>query len=66
MKHLISYSVYQDLNDLSPDLPATLREIKCDGLEILTSHTPVDPVFKHFTVSVHLPYSTDWIAAWDG
>ena len=66
MKHLISYSVYQDLNDLSPDLPATLREVNCDGLEILTSHTPVDPVFKQFTVSVHLPYSTDWIAAWDG
>ena len=66
MKHLLSYSVYQDLNDLSPDLAADLRDIGCDGLEVLTSHGPVDPAFRRHTVSVHLPYSTDWIAAWDG
>lgn len=66
MRHLFSYSVYQKLEDLSPDLKGLLREVKCDGLEILTSHQPADLTYKPYTVSVHLPYSTDWIAAWEG
>ncbi len=66
MRHLFSYSVYQDLKDLSPDLDSLFREVSCDGLEMLTSHQPVDLAVKPYTVSVHLPYSTDWIAAWEG
>ena len=66
MRHLFSYSVYQDLKDLSSDLPALFRDIRCDGLEVLTSHEPVDPSFYNVTKTVHLPYTTDWLAAWEG
>lgn len=65
MRHLFSYSVYQELEKLSPDLHPRLDGIGCDGIELLTSHDPVDPVYLKDTVSVHLPYSTDWIAAWE-
>ena len=66
MKHLFSYSVYQDLNDIGKDLQATFSRIKCDGLETLTSHEAMDPVYHRHTVSVHLPFATDWLAAWEG
>ncbi len=66
MKHLISHSVYQKLEDLHPDLPEKLREIRCDGLELLTSHLPVDPVYKDLTETVHLPFATDWYKVWNG
>ena len=46
MRHLFSYSVYQKLEDLSPDLKGLLREVKCDGLEVLTSHQPADLTYK--------------------
>lgn len=66
MKHLFSYSVYQDLNDIGKDLQATFSRIRCDGLETLTSHEAMDPVYHRHTVSVHLPFATDWLAAWEG
>ncbi|MBR4686287.1 MAG: sugar phosphate isomerase/epimerase [Candidatus Methanomethylophilaceae archaeon] len=66
MKHLFSYSVYQELDDLGKDLGAILQGLRCDGLELLTSHEPVDPKYSQYTVSVHLPYTTDWLAAWEG
>jgi len=66
MKHLISYSVYQEPTDLSADLENRLREIRCDGIELLTSHMPVDPCWKQYAVSVHLPFASDWMAAWNG
>ncbi len=66
MKHLFGYSVYQDLSELGPDLGALFGEISCDGLELLTSHGPIDPCYAPYTVSVHLPYTTDWISAWEG
>ena len=65
MKHLLNYSVYQDLGELGPDLHSLLKDIRCDGLEMLTSHSPADPALKEYTVSVHLPYATDWMAAWN-
>ena len=65
MKHLLSYSVYQKLEDFSKDIPSLLSEIRCDGFETLTSHTAVDPAYKAHTVSVHLPFATDWLAAWE-
>ena len=66
MRHLFSYSVYQELEKLSSDLDALFKDIRCDGLELLTSHEPVDPVYKQYTRSVHLPYTTDWLSAWNG
>lgn len=66
MKHLFSYSVYQKLEDLSTDLSGTFKDIRCDGLELLTSHQPVDPSYRQYTKTVHLPYTTDWLSAWNG
>ncbi len=66
MRHLFSFSVYQDPAELGPDLDSLLKEVRCDGLELLTSHVPVNPDFKKNTVSVHLPFASDWIAAWEG
>jgi hypothetical protein len=66
MKHLFSYSVYQNLEDLGSDIPSLFRRIRCDGFEMLTSHEPVRPEYYPNTVSVHLPYTTDWISAWEG
>ena len=66
MKNLFSYSVYQELSDISPDLEGLFGRIRCDGLELLTSHTPVDPSFAPYTKTVHLPYTTDWLCAWEG
>ncbi|MBE6523380.1 MAG: sugar phosphate isomerase/epimerase [Thermoplasmata archaeon] len=66
MNHLFSYSVYQKTEDLAADLPSLFREIKCDGLELLTSHEPIDPSLKGITKTVHLPYTTDWLAPWEG
>ncbi len=66
MRHLFSFSVYQDLSELGPDLDSLLKSVRCDGLEILTSHSPIDPVYSPYTVSVHLPYSSDWLSAWEG
>lgn len=66
MKHLFSYSVYQKLEDLSTDLGELFSDMGCDGLELLTSHIPVNKIFKPYTVTVHLPYSTDWYSVWNG
>lgn len=65
MKHLFSYSVYQKFDDLSVSLDS-LKDIGCDGIELLTSHVPVNAELKRYAVSVHLPYSTDWLSAWNG
>ncbi len=66
MRHLLSYSVYQDMGFFGDDVQGTLSSVGCDGLELLTSTSPVDPVYIPHTVSVHLPYATDWMAAWQG
>jgi hypothetical protein len=66
MEHLFGYSVYQDLSELGDDVDEVLRRTNCDGFEMLTSHTPVEPQYIPHTVSVHLPFATDWLAPWEG
>lgn len=66
MRHLLSHSVYQDLSLFGDDPGAKLSSIGCDGIELLTGFGPVDPIYRDITRTVHLPYATDWMAAWDG
>jgi len=65
MKHLFSYSVYQSLTEYSDDLIGSMRALGFDGMELLTSYDPVDQSYYRGTETVHLPYSTDWLAAWE-
>ena len=66
MRHLLSYTVYELEPVLGDDPRATLDSIGADGLELLTSYDHPDPFYRGITESVHLPYATDWMAAWDG
>ncbi len=66
MRHLLSFSVYQDLSDLGADPASTLGSVGADGLELLTSYEAPDPAFRGLAETVHLPYATDWLAAWEG
>ena len=65
MRHLLSFSVYQDLDLFGADPQATLSGIGCDGLELLTSFDPVPECYAPLTETVHLPYAPDWLAAWE-
>ncbi len=65
MKHLFSYSVYQRLNEYSDNLIGSMNAIGFDGMELLTSYDSVDASYYRGTETVHLPYSTDWLAAWE-
>jgi len=65
MKHLLSYSVYQDLELFGGDAASALSELRCDGLELLTSFDPVPERYAPLTETVHLPYAPDWLAAWE-
>lgn len=60
MMHLLSHSVYSPVEEISPFL------LDGDGIELLTGYFPVNPSFFDRTVSVHLPYSTDWYSVWSG
>lgn len=64
MKHLVSFSVYEDTDILSPDLNSKLNEIRCDGLELLTGYDKVPTEHRMHAVAVHLPYAADWHCAW--
>lgn len=66
MKHLLSYSVYQDMNYFGDDAYKTLLDIGCDGLEVLTSYSSPPYIYRTFAKSVHLPYAVDWLSAWLG
>ena len=66
MKHLLSYTVYDDRSVLGPDPAATLASIGADGVELLTSYSEPDPWYGGIAEAVHLPYATDWLAAWEG
>lgn len=65
MRHLLSFSVYQDLAALGGDPFSTLASVGCDGLELLTSYSEPDPVYRGLAETVHLPYAPDWLAAWE-
>ena len=66
MKHLLSYSVYQETGFFGRKPRALLDAIGCDGLEMLTSYDAVPEGHRPLSASVHLPYATDWLAAWEG
>ena len=66
MQHLLSFTVYDDRSTLGPDPGATLGSIGADGVELLTSYSVPDPWYRGIALAVHLPYATDWLAAWEG
>ncbi|MBR6204020.1 MAG: hypothetical protein IKQ60_03015 [Candidatus Methanomethylophilaceae archaeon] len=66
MKHLLSYSVYQDMGFFGRTPRKLLDGMGCDGLEMLTSYEPPPESHRELSSSVHLPYATDWLAAWEG
>lgn len=66
MRHLLSHSVYQGLEQFGDDPWRAMGDIGCDGLELLTAYSPVDPMYREYTETVHIPYATDWLAAWEG
>lgn len=65
MRHLLSYSVYQDPKVLGEDPSSRLAAAGCDGIELLTSYDVPDPSYRGLAETVHLPYAPDWLAAWE-
>lgn len=66
MRHLLSHTVYGGRELFGDDPFAFLKGIGADGVELLTSYDDPDPRYRGIAESVHLPYATDWMAAWDG
>jgi hypothetical protein len=66
MKHLVSFSVYEDTDVLSSDLSLNFKEIGCDGIELLTGYDKVPNGHRKYATAVHLPYAADWYCAWNG
>jgi hypothetical protein len=67
MKHLLSYSVFQSLDDLSKvNVGEFLKNIGCDGLELFTLYDDVPECYFPYSTSVHLPYAVDWYRGWTG
>lgn len=66
MKHLLNFSVYENPDTLSSDVPVTFGNIGCDGIELLTGYDEVPETHIDLTAAVHLPYAADWRSAWDG
>lgn len=66
MYHLISHSVYNDLDVFGNEPWSLFNEIGCDGIELLTSYEDTPRTHTPYSLSVHLPYSVDWLAAWEG
>ena len=65
MKHLLNYSVIQPPEAL-PDGGNGLRGIGCDGVELFTLFEKVPPEYRGISMSVHLPFATDWYSGWTG
>lgn len=65
MRHLFCHSVYQDLDLFGEDPRATLMGIRSDGIEMLTSFDAPPAGYPDLTTTVHLPYASDWLAAWE-
>ncbi|MDR0309619.1 MAG: sugar phosphate isomerase/epimerase [Candidatus Methanoplasma sp.] len=65
MKHLLSYSVYQPLENL-PGNGAGLKDIGCDGVELFTSFERVQQMYRSISLSVHLPFAISWYSVWTG
>ena len=65
MKHLLNYSVMQDIGEL-PRNGEGLADIGCDGVELFTLFEKVPSVYMGISPSVHLPYAIDWYSGWMG
>ncbi len=65
MRHLLSHTVYGGTEVFGDDPYGFLGGIGADGLELLTSYEAPDPWYRGIAESVHLPYATDWMAAWE-
>lgn len=65
MKHLLSYSVYQDVSFFGEHPLELLEGMSCDGLELLTSYDPPPSDLSDLSPAVHLPYAPNWLAAWE-
>ena len=66
MRHLLSHTVYGGRELFGEDPYGFLGSIGADGIELLTSYEEPDPWYRGLAESVHLPYATDWLAAWEG
>ncbi|MGI6472270.1 MAG: TIM barrel protein [Candidatus Methanomethylophilaceae archaeon] len=66
MKHLLNFSVYENPDTLSSDVPVTFGKIGCDGVELLTGYDEVPDAHAGMTAAVHLPYAADWRSVWEG
>ena len=60
MNHLFNVSVYHKEDALAKAKAFCDKGVYVDGLELLTGDEPVDPSFKGYCGSVHLPYAADW------
>lgn len=60
MNHLFNVSVYHKEDALAKAKAFCDKGVYVDGLELLTGYEPVDPSFKGYCGSVHLPYAADW------
>ena len=66
MRHLFSHTVYSDTALFGDDVHRFLGGIGADGIELLTSYERPDGFYRGIVESVHLPYATDWMSAWNG
>ncbi len=66
MRHLLSHTIYGGTDVFGADAESFLGGIRADGVELLTSYEEPDPFYKGVATSVHLPYATDWLSAWEG
>lgn len=60
MNHLLNISVYHAEESLAKAKAFCNDGRYVDGLELLTGYEPVDPSFRDYCGSVHLPYAADW------
>lgn len=69
MKHIHSWSVFEDLGSIpgQGSLAERLAGLGMDGLELFTLADPVpEEYLVPECVSVHLPYAIDWRSSWEG
>ena len=60
MNHLFNISVYHQEDALAKARAFCDDGAYVDGMELLTGYEPVDPSFREYCGSVHLPYAADW------
>ena len=66
MRHLFSHTVYDGVSRFGDDPYAFLGSVGADGIELPTAFDEPDRFYRGLVETVHLPYATDWMAAWEG